>query len=621
MRNYPVIPGKYGTVDTLEPQSIRDGAASSSLNWRTQGDRIELVTGLEQVGDAVTGVSRVSGIKTVHRPDGSELLIGVRGRKVLYFDEETEDWLECGTDIVPADAVGLDVSIQEYTSLAGSQVFIGNEKFGPYKVMTANPASYADMYDPSVNFHGRFRINQNRMQMWYRPNDRTGIVGSYVDVQNYTTESAESVGTGDGSTETFSNTLDFKSGNPRATAFALVVTDGVETFVDNNDGTLTGSAGGTGTVNYMTGAVSVTFAVAPAGAAAIEAEYQWENSNDNGITDFTHSDPRTAGQGYEFRQDDGGADLMGVFSINQTDYCFHRLKTWALSVSTDDTDATNLPFRFTMGIPNHRAAVETDRGIFYIDVQDPDKPRLRLLKPENIFGDRVPQSVSDNFDLSGYEFDQAALNRVGDIILVWCRRAGSEQNDTLFVYDTELKSFDELRRYGSSADIYAGRLLVGDSVSGNFYRHFVGFDEDDADITDNYWEGNSSYHGSEENKRVMRLAIEGLIGPEQVIEVRESFDNGSFALLGEVRGDGSYVDRSGAGVIGYSPIGVESVGGGVSIAARPYRRELKVRTSRYRRGIIKFVAIGSGYASVSLHDHRDVRLYGMRELQKYRADS
>jgi len=44
---------------------------------------------------------------------------------------------------------------------------------------------------------------------------------------------------------------------------SVVVADETETFSDNGDGTLTGNAGGTGTVNYGTGAVAVSFNTAP----------------------------------------------------------------------------------------------------------------------------------------------------------------------------------------------------------------------------------------------------------------------------------------------------------------------------------------------------------------------
>jgi len=65
----------------------------------------------------------------------------------------------------------------------------------------------------------------------------------------------EVLDTGDGSTKTFTGTVS----NVPLRAGDLSVTDGTESFTDNSDGTLTGDAGGTGTINYTTGAVSVTF--------------------------------------------------------------------------------------------------------------------------------------------------------------------------------------------------------------------------------------------------------------------------------------------------------------------------------------------------------------------------
>ena len=56
-------------------------------------------------------------------------------------------------------------------------------------------------------------------------------------------------------------------------AGSLSITDGEETFVDNGAGLLTGSAGGTGTINYTTGIYSVTFFVAVPIGEAITASY------------------------------------------------------------------------------------------------------------------------------------------------------------------------------------------------------------------------------------------------------------------------------------------------------------------------------------------------------------
>jgi len=54
---------------------------------------------------------------------------------------------------------------------------------------------------------------------------------------------------------------------------SVVITDGVETFADDGFGRLTGDDGGSGTVDYVTGTVAVTFAAAPAEGEDVTADY------------------------------------------------------------------------------------------------------------------------------------------------------------------------------------------------------------------------------------------------------------------------------------------------------------------------------------------------------------
>lgn len=82
--------------------------------------------------------------------------------------------------------------------------------------------------------------------------------------------------TGDGATVTFSTTLSQVPILPNT----LIVTDNTETFADTNTNfnatqpvALTGSAGGTGSINYSTGALSVTFNTAPSSGQAIYVSY------------------------------------------------------------------------------------------------------------------------------------------------------------------------------------------------------------------------------------------------------------------------------------------------------------------------------------------------------------
>src|SRR3990167_1556623 len=345
----------YGILSSLEEHSIPffpGAAASNSVCWLTKGDKIELSKGRSLLGTAVTGSGKVTSLFTARQADGTEVLFRTYARKILYYIVAAGAWSELGTNTLPAAASGEDISWARYDSPAGVQVWASSPNSSLYKLMLANLGAIEDQYDSTKNYKGKIAIKNNRMILFGRVADRTGVYLSYIDKQTYTNVATENIGTGDGTTKTFTDTLAFKAGGAKRTCFAITATDGTETFTDDNNGVLTGSAGGTGTINYDTGAISVTFFAAPANLQAITADYQWEDSTNNGIADFTKSTPRTARQGAIFRQDDGGGDIQNVMTYNNVDYCLHEFKTWALAIGADDTDATNLIYRERVGIPN-----------------------------------------------------------------------------------------------------------------------------------------------------------------------------------------------------------------------------------------------------------------------------
>ena len=176
----------------------------------------------------------------------------------------------------------------------------------------------------------------------------------------------------------------------------VTISNAVETFKDDRNGNLVGSAGGTGTINYATGAYSVTFAVVS--ATSVTANYYHETATTAGILDFTGSG---VGQGKSFRQDNGGGNLMAIYNINTINYCLHLLKTWQFNSALDDTTSTNLEYR-NVGISNPRGAYQTPDGILLADLALPNEPKYRKMKV--LQGTDIttiePQSISDALDLS-----------------------------------------------------------------------------------------------------------------------------------------------------------------------------------------------------------------------------
>jgi hypothetical protein len=138
---------KHGLIDSIEDSAIPRGTASRELNWLTQGVKTELRRGMDLLGTTEnSGAGRITGLGVALKPNGDEVVLRTRKRKVEYLDTTTDDWVEIGTDILPAgviaeDALGEDISIQPYQNLTGYQVWLNSPNSGPHKIMTANIAS------------------------------------------------------------------------------------------------------------------------------------------------------------------------------------------------------------------------------------------------------------------------------------------------------------------------------------------------------------------------------------------------------------------------------------------------------------------------------------------------
>jgi len=616
----------YGIVSSVDEDTAPRGAAVDSLNWLTEGDKIELRRGSRILGVENMGAGRATGIIKVVDASKTDQLFGSYMKKLVHFNRTTEVFDEIGSDIlgdavIQEDGYGEDISLAEYTGLAGNQLWVNSPNIsGLYKIMVANPLNAVNQYDATKNYKGHISIDTNRMFLWARNEDQTGIYGSYIDSLAFTTVTAEVLGTGDAVEDTFAGTLAFKGGDAKRTCFAVEVTDGVETFSDDSNGVLTGNLGGTGTINYATGAISVTFNTPPGNLTNVVVDYQWENSTNTGIADFTESAPRTAGQGFVFRQDEGGGEVKTIKNYKNIYYCFHAKKTWTLNLSSDDTNAENLPFRTAVGIPNLNAAVETEDGIFYIEDVTSNDPAIKRLSYDSGGNEEVlPVDTSEKIDLKPFLFDRSFGFRYGIYVIFTCRTTNSTVNNRMLVYNRRFDSWDMLDYLSNGLAEYDGALISADSISSNFTELFSGEDDDESEIP-NYWIGDLDDHEIEGLKKTKKWYQRGEIGPDQEIEIYHSYDDGNFIYIGSIVGDGEYVDTSQSVNVGSLTLGRgELGGGGDGRVAYTYERLFKIRTSKYERVKVKFVAKKIGYASVAEYGYWDIRFKGQKVPRKYRG--
>lgn len=634
-RKLPIKDFKYGIIDSVEAQSIPRGAASKSLNWITSGVKIELRRGMNLLGTTENeGTGRITGLVTAKKPDGSDILFRTRKRKLEYLDTATNDWVENGTNVLPAaviaeDALGEDISMEAYENPTGPQMWLNSYNAGPHKVMTANPGSITDMYVLGTNYKGKMAIKNGRALVWNRfgtTPDRTSVFASQLDTKgdaDYTQITAEVIAA--------SGTLAFKGSGARRICFQLVatVTGTGEVYTDNGDGTLTGSLGGSATINYTTGAYS--------GLGVGTIDYRWaDDTAVKGIANFSFSSTRVAGEGFILRQA-GKGDMQNIASLNGVEYCLHKRGAWAVTISGDDTDLTNLIFREKVGIPNHRAKVDTADGVYYIDDTDESDPHFRLLTLDTQSTEVLPKSISKQFkianvkvgvDLTNYRFDKAASIEFGDLVLFACRTKDSDTNNRVFIYNKTNKATDLADYFVSCFEVYRGTLVAGDSTTDNVYTLFSGTDDNQSYIG-NYWEGSIDNLGYEGLKRVVELTIEGEVGPEQVGKIILSVDRSPFVEvrspsdiangLHAIHGSGDYVDQSQSVSVGALTLGRGEVGGGSEgLTAYHYRRTFRILLSKFETVKFRIEALELGYLSLTELMFDDIRLKWRRLPNKYR---
>lgn len=615
---------QFGGLNTVikDTKTLKPGIAVDSLNWITgkYGDHIELRRGQALLGQTpIDGSGKITGLGVGVRYDGVHVPFWSRGRKVEYYDADTEDRAEVGSNLISADADGEDVWFSPYANLAGSMMYLGGRNLSTHKIPVANPGSAVDQSSNSFRF-GVLRFGQGRSFAGQRKGttagnqDDTGVYLSDIDKANlslYTPVTGEAVGSA-GSTS-YSGTLAQRTG-VRTVMYVAIKEAGGETLLDDRNGNLVGNQGSTGTINYATGAYSVTFNHTTAGA--VTADYYWEDATSDGPLDFDTS-VTGAGKAKIFRQDDGGP-FMAVLPFLDVEYAFHTLKTWAVTTTIDDTSATNLPYR-AIGIPYSRAVKEGPEGILCIDVSNPNEPKIRRLQIQANTNNLtiVPASISDALDLSEHAFDYAVAFRWGDYEIVCVQKyvngAAETHNSVMYVRNIFSGAWDKLDYRATCLAIYDGSLLAGDSISNNVFTLFSGFDDDGSPV-DNYWQDGQLNLGTDNLKVAHRMVVKGLIQRDQDIAVYLILDDSTPVHVYTIQGDGDYVDQGINTPIGSYTIGSKVIGGGGEATAHPFEVDFPIHTDKFQHVSVRFQALNIGHAAINSYTYKDIRDKGRKSL-------
>ena len=594
-----------GTVNSVDDTLIDDGAASKSSNFLTRLDRIELIPGRRLIGAEETSNEGVLGLGKIMNVDGTETMFRKIGTKLQYFNNTTQLWVDSKTGLLADEPLYFSNSFTP----AGRQVWACGQD-GLFKIYPSAPTDVIDLTDATKNYKGQISIDRSRMTCWDMKEDPTGLRFSKIDSDsNYTVVTAEAITDTDVAKKHYTGTLANDQG------FGYAFKDGTaQTLTDDKNGNLIGD--GTGTINYATGAYVLDFTANT--GTPVTCDYLHEDPLDGGLADFTYSATRLAGEGNVLRQDSVGARSMVVLNFNDTHYTLQDKGSWWVKISTDDMTWDNQVYRSNIGCPSPRAAVVTADGMIFVDTFDPEEPKLRLLS-FNQLGDKiVPTSLSDNFKMEDYQFDEdTAMFKKGDWVMIFCKKDNSPNNNVTIIYNIAQKSFDVCDYTGQMGVNFNSEVLVGDSMSSNVYELFTGFDDLDYDIIAE-WMGKKANLKTDYLKKFKRFRITGFIDISQSFEIYLSFDNDPYILIGSLEGTGAYVDKEDSGLVGGEMIGEDVLGLIASSNPNYFETEIKVRTPKFKRIKVKFVPTGIGYLAILEQKFSDIRIKSSKLPKKYK---
>lgn len=594
-------------------------SAKDSLNWITIDGRIELARGKVTVG-AEGAAGSCPAIHIGYKANGSPILWRKISTKIQYFNITT--WIDVVTGLNPNDIY----VFTNYSSLTGAWTFAGGPG-GLFKFANANPNDYIQLYTTADFFCGYPLIDKARLYLWGIAKDPTSLYRSYIDVQrdgtSFTQVSNENLATGNLSQTTFTGTLSFKSGQPKRNCGLVTIkcTDGGgEVFTDDKNGNLKGSAGGIGTINYITGAWSVTFVTVPSNTPNnIKADYVWENSTSKGVADFTYSASRLAGEGDVIRQDEGGDAIQQlVIGIDGNYYSLKKQSAYQHKYTDDDKSFNNQVVRRNIGVLTRKSSVTTGRGVVFINTANPDRPQLTVLEKNPLGDDILATELIPHFAWEKYDYSDAFMETYGQFIVLSCRAQSSIVNDRTLIIDI-VKNTVDITNYGMKSLVKDSGVLYGGSPhTQTVYKILNGFD-DDGYVVQNNWDSKYETYGVRRLKKYRRLRYRGEIDPAQYVEVYADFDGAGYALVGTIRGDATYVNRSSPSSIGTTMVGEAAVGGDGEAKVYPYELQIKaMKIPKFRRRSIRFIAKGIGYVSIMESIDWDILSYEDKLPKVYR---
>jgi len=593
---------KSGIHNILDEEIIPEDAASYSFNWYTRDGRIKLIPGKELIG-ASGAAGKITGEIFGYKTNGSKIHWRKKGTKIQYLNGST--W----TDTVTGLTETADYAFSNYSSLAGAFTFATGVD-GIFKMNNASPQSYNNM---TVAHKGLSFIDKGRMILWDNVNNKTNLYGSRSDRQDtlagyYTSVSGEA-------TTSLTGTLAFKAGGATRNCFNvdITITASGQVFSDTGLGTLVGSLGGTGTINYMTGAYTLS------AAGVGTASYQWEDSNTNGLTDFTYSATRLADEGFLIPQDLGGDPILNVL-IGQ-DGAYYSIKNnsiYQLTIDSGDLIFNNEVYRRDLGVSSYRSAISMQYGIIFMNTANEERPEMTILEKNPIGGQVTPKALFTQFRFSNYNYDDCTIDTYDKYVIVACKTLNAVTNDTILLCDIENKTVDVTKYAGRTFAKSDGDLYMGSSIVESVYKLFNGFDDDGSTI-DNEWIGKGEMWNSEKLKKYRKIRLLGQISADQGYEVYVNYDNSGKQLVGTVLGSGSYVDYSSPQSIGANLIGEAQIGGDDVGEVYNYFCEIRLKkVPKFRKRQVSFMAIGIGYVDINSQLDLDIEEYEGKIPSRFR---